>query len=245
MSTIRFDSLKGKDMQVSEFADCENFNDLEARIEDYCARFGLTFFSYLMLRGSHNQPTRFLSNYETEWSSRYVSKSYQHYDPVAVKSKGSRLPFFWNQGRFLKPFVKLQKRVFHEARAFRISAGYSIPVAGPDGDLAVLTMADPDERHLVDVIRSEGSGLLMSALQVHDQAMVLSASPRSSQLAELTDRELDCLKWTADGKTSDEIAEIVLISAPTVNYHLNKAVTKLNAANRLHAAIIAVRNGII
>ena len=51
----------------------------------------------------------------------------------------------------------------------------------------------------------------------------------------LTERELDCLNWTAAGKTSVEIAEILTLSEHTINHYLNRATKKLDAVNRTQA----------
>ena len=55
----------------------------------------------------------------------------------------------------------------------------------------------------------------------------------------LTEREIDVLRWTADGKTSAEIAEIMCISERTVNFHVNNVVAKLGACNKTSAAVRA------
>ncbi|MBB3944937.1 DNA-binding CsgD family transcriptional regulator [Rhizobium skierniewicense] len=61
----------------------------------------------------------------------------------------------------------------------------------------------------------------------------------------LTDREIDCLNWTAAGKTSVEIAEILSLSEHTVNHYLNRATKKLNTVNRTQAVAKALRVGLI
>lgn len=61
----------------------------------------------------------------------------------------------------------------------------------------------------------------------------------------LTDREVDCLNWTAAGKTSVEIAEILKLSEHTVNHYLNRATKKLDTVNRTQAVAKALRLGII
>jgi DNA-binding CsgD family transcriptional regulator len=61
----------------------------------------------------------------------------------------------------------------------------------------------------------------------------------------LTDREIDCLTWTAAGKTSAEIAEILGLSEHTVNHYLNRTTKKLDAVNRTQAVAKALRIGII
>ena len=61
----------------------------------------------------------------------------------------------------------------------------------------------------------------------------------------LTEREIDCLNWTAAGKTSAEIAEILKLSEHTVNHYLNRATKKLDTVNRTQAVAKALRVGII
>ncbi|KEQ09267.1 MAG: LuxR family transcriptional regulator [Alphaproteobacteria bacterium] len=61
----------------------------------------------------------------------------------------------------------------------------------------------------------------------------------------LSDREVDCLNWTAAGKTSAEIAEILGLSEHTVNHYLNRAAKKLDTVNRTQAVAKALRTGLI
>lgn len=61
----------------------------------------------------------------------------------------------------------------------------------------------------------------------------------------LNDREIDCLNWTAAGKTSAEIAEILGLSEHTVNHYLNRATKKLNTVSRTQAVAKALRVGLI
>lgn len=67
----------------------------------------------------------------------------------------------------------------------------------------------------------------------------------SRVLETLTDREIDCLNWTAAGKTSAEIAEILILSEHTVNHYLNRATKKLDTVNRTQAVAKALRVGLI
>lgn len=61
----------------------------------------------------------------------------------------------------------------------------------------------------------------------------------------LSDREIDCLNWTAAGKTSVEIAEILGLSEHTINHYLNRATKKLDTVNRTQAVAKALRIGLI
>ena len=79
---------------------------------------------------------------------------------------------------------------------------------------------------------------------VFDQ-LVLRSHNRSGTGARITARERECLRWCAEGKTSEEIGIILTLSTHTVNHYLISATKKLNAVNRMHAITIAIRLGIL
>jgi len=57
----------------------------------------------------------------------------------------------------------------------------------------------------------------------------------------LSERERDCLRWAAEGKTSWETARILDISEHTVNFHVKNACRKLGVRTRRAAAVMAVQ----
>jgi DNA-binding CsgD family transcriptional regulator len=64
------------------------------------------------------------------------------------------------------------------------------------------------------------------------------ASPHDSALSpehNLTEREIEIMRWTEMGKTNPEIGSILSISAFTVKNHLQRIFRKLNVSNRAQA----------
>ncbi|HYA66545.1 MAG TPA: response regulator [Burkholderiaceae bacterium] len=61
----------------------------------------------------------------------------------------------------------------------------------------------------------------------------------------LTDREIEALTWSARGKTSMEIAQIVGLTKATVDAHLDSARAKLGAVTRIEAAVKAATRRLI
>jgi LuxR family quorum sensing-dependent transcriptional regulator len=61
----------------------------------------------------------------------------------------------------------------------------------------------------------------------------------------LTAREIEVLTWVARGESARKIAEILHITKRTVDAHVLSAVRKTGAANRTHAVVVALRDGII
>lgn len=68
---------------------------------------------------------------------------------------------------------------------------------------------------------------------------------RSEPAPAISRRELQCLKLTAEGLTSEEIALRLGLSVHTANQYLANATEKLDAANRVHAVAKALRAGLI
>lgn len=60
---------------------------------------------------------------------------------------------------------------------------------------------------------------------------------------DLSARERRVLELTALGKTANEIAELLEISQRTVHAHLQNASVKLNASNKTHTVVEAIRYG--
>lgn len=80
-------------------------------------------------------------------------------------------------------------------------------------------------------------------------AYCVSLSSARSQKAdrdfELTERELECLFWIAEGKTSDEIATILGISRNTINNYITSVMRKTATKTRSEAIAYAVRNNLV
>ena len=67
---------------------------------------------------------------------------------------------------------------------------------------------------------------------------------RPDELPAMSRRELECLKLTSRGHTSEEIAKLLKLSVHTANQYLTQTTQKLNAVNRMHAVAKALRLGL-
>jgi DNA-binding NarL/FixJ family response regulator len=64
-------------------------------------------------------------------------------------------------------------------------------------------------------------------------------------MEDLTTRELDVLTLIRDGNRNKQIASRLSISVATVNFHVRNLIDKLQANDRTHAVIIAIRRGLL
>ena len=72
-----------------------------------------------------------------------------------------------------------------------------------------------------------------------------TSTPQStSQLAELTPRELQVLELIARGESNGEIAATLVIEESTVKTHVKRILLKLDLRDRIHAVIFAYESGL-
>jgi DNA-binding NarL/FixJ family response regulator len=84
------------------------------------------------------------------------------------------------------------------------------------------------------------------AVGLLDQLRALEQSGRAREgEAALTERELEILALIAEGKENSEIADELVISAPTVKNHVSSILAKLKLENRIQAAVHAVRRRMV
>ncbi|SQF95244.1 regulatory protein LuxR [Paucimonas lemoignei] len=66
---------------------------------------------------------------------------------------------------------------------------------------------------------------------------------RYSRQQQLTTREIEILKWSAQGKTAADIAIILSMKERTVHFHVANAIQKMGACNKISAVVQAALNG--
>lgn len=61
----------------------------------------------------------------------------------------------------------------------------------------------------------------------------------------LTPREIEILRWSAEGKTAADIAIILSMKKRTVHFHVANAVQKMGACNKTSAVVQAALSGML
>ena len=120
---------------------------------------------------------------------------------------------------------------------------FSALMAGAVGYL----LKDSDPRNLVRSIQEAhrgGSSLHPSAARRVLQGFHGSAEGRAEPDA-LTQREVEVLKLVAQGLTDQDIAKSLSVSLPTVRTHVSNILARLHLANRVQAALYALRSGLV
>jgi LuxR family transcriptional regulator, quorum-sensing system regulator BjaR1 len=186
-----------------------------------------------------------LSGWPLGWQQRYHAERFVHIDPVIRHIRRSIDPFLWREA-LDAPGRHDGRIVLEEARAFGLVEGFCVPlhhVGGGESGLSFggerLAPSD-DERTALHLI---GIYALSAAREILRQAASANDDPHVA--AQLSGREIECLRWSAAGKTAWEISVILSISSRTVEQYLNSAARKLNAVSRIQTVAEALRRGII
>jgi DNA-binding CsgD family transcriptional regulator len=106
-----------------------------------------------------------------------------------------------------------------------------------DAELRQYIFAFSGERP--DVPRDETMAQLFQAMELLD--VFVKDNPVDRPAESLSGREIECLRWSAAGKSSDEIAIILHLSPHTVVGYLKTAMRKLDSVNRMQAVARALR----
>ena len=129
----------------------------------------------------------------------------------------------------------------------------------PDARIIVLTTVTGDEE-IYRAIEAGARGFLLKDMvtqelveairQVHLGRRYIPAQI-GTRIAQnlprpgLTSREVEVLRLIASGLRNKEIAYELTVSEGTINAHIKHILTKLNATDRTHAVMMALRRGII
>jgi DNA-binding CsgD family transcriptional regulator len=165
--------------------------------------------------------------------------------PIAAQSAESAVPFIWRpyEPRYfsmnrLGNLRQIAVRAFF--RRFHVSGAITTPVHPDQHTFGFVTwFCCSTQRPPLDEWQDMLDTLQQAAIKFLANLRELPPAPVSKPAHGLSDREVECLRWTALGKSSEEIGELIGRSTETVRFHLKNAIRKLNANNRIHAVAIA------
>lgn len=166
-------------------------------------------------------------------------------DPTFDYARHYSVAILWDvlaANKFIGVDSKKVARFLKEAHASGIEKCLSVPVHGLGPVCAMLTLASRNSKHGLGEWQVDAEATLL-AMYVHQTASTLIEKPITYPA--LTTRELECLRWAAEGKGAWDIASLLGITERTVFFHLTNACTKLGVATRQQAVAQALVMGLL
>lgn len=180
------------------------------------------------------------TTYPAEWVSFYLLNNYVNKDPILREAISSDTPFCWSE---IEPTASEQE-IFIKAAQFGVfESGYSIPCTDNWGRKSVLSLNSalaPED--WAEFINENAADLVGLSKDLIVQA-VAEAFAEQGEMQQLSPRERECLRWTAEGKTYSEIAIILDLSEHTIRSYLKVARLKLDSVSLAQAVAKASRMG--
>ncbi|CAM3756356.1 Transcriptional activator protein SolR [Pseudomonas reidholzensis] len=179
------------------------------------------------------------NNYPPAWNARYADIDVFKKDPVVSRCHSTTLPVLWTD------------ELFREVPQFRDAAcshglrhGWTQSVHDQRHNETQLSVARPWGPVDIGEFYEQSPRVLWLCNSLHallTEHHLASLAP----VPKLSGRELEVLKWSADGKTAEAIGRILTLSTSTINFHIRSLIAKTNAANKAGAIAIAKSCGLI
>jgi DNA-binding CsgD family transcriptional regulator len=222
----RWDSLQG-------LLDCRTADELRERTDRHVHRLG--FSNWIYGSGDTLKPApAALDAYPPEWTAHYRQHRYFEIDPVIDHCRYHTTPCLWAADPSARRVGYLTD-FFREAVDYGLRVGIGLPIHGPRGASAMITVATDDIAQARPNLGRLGELQLLASFLHEAGNRITQSGRRQTADGHLTERELDCLRWAAEGRTSWDIGQQLGISERTVVFHLQNAARKLGVLGRRQA----------
>lgn len=217
----------------------DNFDSFLREIRD---RFGVDNVAYAGMNPVNRSVIGHVT-YGDDWRAHYAKQGFHRIDPTLHSARRAIAPVDWSRLDRDPDYLT----VFRSAHDFGISdQGVTIPVRGPYGDIGGLSLTRGGSELEWRALCRENLHL-WQALSVHVHDLVISSDSFSNLLRgpSLSSREREILQWTAEGKSQQDIGDILAISHRTVEVHLRSARHKLYALTTAQAVGRGISMGFV
>lgn len=206
---------------------------------------GFRWFAYL---GQHANGPNLISSYPKSWTSHYFREGYHNIDPVLQDPRSTNRMFLWDGREARSAKSAKQRRLFDDALSFKIRTGLTVRIPSSQNQYAAFTLAVDDRSLGLDRFIETSQDMLYTVgltFHAHVSAKIGRMSEGGGMTSALTQRERQCLAWISDGKTMQDIAELLNVTPRGVKFHLDNARRNLAALTLPHAVALALRQGLL
>ena len=237
-------SLEQETFEYSEMvSSAETIVHLEKLLARFLEPLGADFFMAGQVRFPHGrgEPSRIFGYFDYEWYRFYDQFNLFLEDPAARFLNETNQPFTWSWVNDTLDLTKGEQFVMNEPRNFGLAEGLVVPMHGPHGALGLVTAAG---KHFAPNYR-ETLAIQVVLTHAYNRSLILTQLFEKQQPVHLTKRQRECLTWLQQGKSNQDVAAILGISAETVKEHIEGAKKSLGVRTRIEAILRARQANLI
>lgn len=227
-------------------------NDEAARIlSAEISKFGFSGFVYALMPtipGGNQVEYLNINTLDPKWMSFYLGQKLYEYDFPAKHCFQAKHPLFWS-----KMYQEIENgtirgrwaEVSLVGKEWGVGNGYTIPllhVGAYNAGISLIADADAsvqEQDRLFTAFQPQILALTDTFHAIVDHRSIAAAHYKLSK------RQIEVLKWAAEGLLKDAIAYRLNLSVHTVDKHLQKARQRLGAATTTQAVARAVSLGLL
>lgn len=180
-----------------------------------------------------------LTTHSREWLAYYMRIGYLDRDKRVSHCLRTREPLLWTDMVFAQ-----DEHLWGMSQTMGLRVGWAQSSLDANGVAGMLSLSRPHDALSGTEIASIKSKINWLVNTAHYAMSNINLEKIRENIC-LTQREIEVLKWTADGKTSEEISIILSLSVNTVNFHIKNAVAKLKTKNKTSAVVLAAMLGML
>ena len=184
----------------------------------------------------------YVIDWPDRWRRFYLESGLIGNDPV-VESLGHRHePYTWDDLRRDRRFGKLGRAALRLTAKFGWVQGFVVPIPSVGRRVGLVSQAGTQS----EITREARAYLTLICLVFHYHVRPLVTQQGfAAPPAGLTGREIECLRYAAEGHSDKAIAGLMGVSFSTAHEFVEKAKRRLRARTRAQMIAIAVSLGII
>jgi LuxR family quorum-sensing system transcriptional regulator CciR len=231
---------------VNLVEEVDSADDLDAVMTAIAADLGFEFYAlshHVDIVAMAGAAIR-LHNYPARWADYYDGQALGVSDPVHRASHVTGAGFRWSSLPLMIPLTANDRRILALGREQGIGDGFTVPANVPGEARGSCSFANPSGRPIDDAVLPVAQ--LAGTFAFEAARRLWSSRGRLDQAAPvLTDRQRDCVLWTARGKGDWEISRILGLSEETVARHIKQACERYEVNKRTLLAIRTLFDGTI
>ncbi|SCB60829.1 regulatory protein, luxR family [Rhizobium aethiopicum] len=184
--------------------------------------------------------TKIITNWPAEMVDYYDAHNLMVDSPVIRRMLRSTSPFNYDVEAINTDRGEGKKSMVIELfRRYGMQKGAYFPVHDAAAGRGALSISGPRNLSMLEMAK-----ILFIATLIYDRLSQLTLNEKHKPIA-FTPSELDCLRLTAGGRKSSEIAKLLDLSENAVNNQIGNVIKKLGCTTRTQAVVSALRLNII
>jgi DNA-binding CsgD family transcriptional regulator len=173
---------------------------------------------------------------------QYIRNKEFIFDPIPTVAMNQSEPFYWRDVRKLVDPTKDQADILDMREERGILNGLAVQVFGPNQRNGYFGFNFGEEDRSLE--RTEIFELQWICQLLHARYCTL-VKQHQPKIPKLSVRELEILEWVARGKSNSVIADIMGLSAHTVDAYIRRIFLKLGTTDRITATVRGIGMGLI